>query len=126
MSRRKIDPTEMKESELAPFTLAALAMLGGTASREDILNQAERLLKDKFAPADLRLVYRPKDGPQDFAPEGYEGDTWAVWRGKAHQHIGRNLTAEGLVRLVSTNVYTLTEKGMQQVGSFAASWLCVE
>ncbi len=122
MARKRldIDPDEIKLHQFVPYTVVALAYLGGSARKEPVIRRVGEMLKDQLKPCDWRLMCKGPHG-QDYAPVGYTGRTWPVWEGKVSYSF-KFAALEGLLR-ANNGTYTLTPEGMKYVAIHAESWL---
>ncbi len=122
--KREVNPEETKTSKLMDYALVALAQLGGSATRDQIVDRVGEMVKDQLKPADWVPVYWVPDGKTAYVPDGYTGETWPVWAGKSKQAIV-NALREKLVT-TGAGVCTLSQDGLRHVGMQAESWLKVQ
>ncbi len=69
MTKRKITDPETTVGTLMDYALQALALLGGSGRRHQIIEQVEPLVKDILLPADYVLLHNGESG-QEYAPIG--------------------------------------------------------
>jgi len=119
--RREVNPEETKTDRLMEYTLVALAQLGGTATKGQIVDRVGEMLEEQLTSADRVQVYWGDEGGTAYAPPGYTGETWDVWAGKTKQAIV-NARRE---KLITTNgeACTLTSDGLKHIAMLAENWL---
>lgn len=118
--RKTINPEEMKTKELGEYALVAIALLGGSAMRGEVIDKVGLMLKDVFQQADQTPVYQGPNGRDDYAPPGAKR-TWPAWSGKTSISL-LNLSKHGWITR-SKGVCTLTPEGMKHVAMHAENWL---
>jgi hypothetical protein len=122
--RRVVNPEETKTGQLMEYALVALAQLGGTATKGQIVDRVGEMLKDQLTSADRAQVYWGDEGRTAYAPPGYTGGTWDVWAGKSKQALV-NARREGLIK-TSGEACTLTPDGLKHIAMHAENWLKVK
>jgi len=122
--KRELNPEETKTSKLMEYALVALAQLGETATKGQIVDRVGEMLKDQLTSADRVQVYWGDEGGTAYAPPGYTGETWDVWAGKSKQALV-NARRE---RLITTNgeACELTPEGLKHIAMLAENWLKVK
>ena len=122
--KREVNPEETKTSKLMEYALVALAQLGETATKGQIVDRVGEMLKDQLTSADRVQVYWGDEGGTAYAPPGYTGETWDVWAGKSKQALV-NARRE---RLITTNgeACELTPEGLKHIAMLAENWLKVK
>ena len=118
--KREVNPEETKTSKLMEYALVALAQLGETATKGQIVGRVGEMLENQLTPADREQVCLI-DGRTAYAPPGYTGETWDVWAGKTKQAIV-NVRREGLIETVGETC-TLTSDGLKHIAMLAENWL---
>jgi len=108
MTKRKITAPETPVSTLMDYVLQALALLGGSGRRHQIIEQVEPLVKDILLPADYVLLHDGESG-QEYAPPGCTDGTWPVWSGKTAIALWQ-LKVRGLI-VSNKGVFSFTDKG---------------
>lgn len=122
--RRVVNPEETKTDRLMEYALVALAQLGGTATKGQIVDRVGEMLKDQLTSADRAQVYWGDEGGTAYAPPGYTGGTWDVWAGKSKQALV-NARRERLIT-TSGEACTLTPDGLKHIALHAENWLKVK
>jgi hypothetical protein len=122
--RRVVNPEETKTDRLMEYALVALAQLGGTATKGQIVDRVGEMLENRLTSADRAQVYRGDEGKTAYAPSGYTGETWDVWAGKTKQAIV-NVRREKLIETVG-EACTLTPAGLKHIAMQAENWLKVK
>jgi len=122
--KREVNPEETKTSKLMEYALVALAQLGETATKGQIVDRVGEMLKDQLTSADRVQVYWGDEGGTAYAPPWYTGETWDVWAGKSKQALV-NARRE---RLITTNgeACELTPEGLKHIAMLAENWLKVK
>lgn len=95
--KRVPDPQETGTVLLMDYALIALAQLGGTATKDQIVEYVGEVFNDQLTSADRASVYTGPDGKTEFAPPGYTGGKWEAWAGKTKAALLNAIYHRGLI-----------------------------
>src|SRR5215831_1592310 len=94
---RKDIPLDEKTAKFYEIpVLVVLGMLGGNAHYADVHAKVFELIANELSEVDHRLMCHTEHG-EDYAPEGYEGETWEVWHGKVSTVLSAEFRRRGFV-----------------------------
>jgi hypothetical protein len=115
LRKRIPDPQETETGLLMDYALVALAQLGGTATKDQIVEHVGEVFADQLTSADRVSVYTGPYGKTDFVPPGYSGETWEAWAGKTKAALVNAIYRRGLIEYHTGGACSLTEAGLKRV-----------
>ena len=121
--KRVPNSEETETASLMDYALVALAQLGGTATKDQIVERVGVVFKDQLTSADRVPVYTGPDGKTAFVPPGYTGGTWEAWGGKTKAALLNAIYKRGLIEYHKGGACSLTEAGLKRVAMLAENWL---